>query len=224
MYSGVLIGYFGKQDEARKAFRQLHAKGYRRLAWASKNADGDVHVWDPFQWRRALAAVLAFILFGALAAIVSTSLAWPDPAVGGSRIPALVGGFIGVLLCLAWMRRLTFGVRRGLLEDHARWLVSGESVLILQAPIETLRVPVTVLLESGETQPAVFILYPKRESPNPGGLEPRDSSHSGAAPGASRRAWPQAISWSRVRRKTPSFSSGSNGAADGSTTSASTSR
>ena len=63
------------------------------------------------------------------------------------------------------VRRSTFGVERGLIEDHARWLVSGESVLILQAPIETLQVPVAVLLESGEIQPAVFILYPKREKP-----------------------------------------------------------
>jgi cyclic beta-1,2-glucan synthetase len=51
-------------------------------------------------------------------------------------------------------------------EDHARWLVSGESVLILQAPLNTLRVPVAALLESGEVQPAVFILYPKCESPD----------------------------------------------------------
>jgi len=47
MYTGTLIGYFGKQDEARKAFRQLREKGYRRAAWVSKSADGDVHAWIP---------------------------------------------------------------------------------------------------------------------------------------------------------------------------------
>jgi cyclic beta-1,2-glucan synthetase len=64
------------------------------------------------------------------------------------------------------MPRSRFGVQRGVIEDHARWLVSGESVLILQASREKLRIPVAVVLESGETQPAVFILYPKRASPH----------------------------------------------------------
>ena len=103
MYAGVLIGYFGKQDEARKAFRQLRGKGYRRAAWVSKSTDGDVHIWDPFHGRRAFGAVLAFILFGALASVVSFSLEWPGPAVWGSApIPLLVCGLIGALLCVAW--------------------------------------------------------------------------------------------------------------------------
>ena len=46
-----------------------------------------------------------------------------------------------------------------------RWLMSEETVLILQAPIETLRFPVAVLRESGEIPPAVFVLHPKRENP-----------------------------------------------------------
>ncbi|MGA9121659.1 MAG: glycosyl transferase, partial [Bacteroidota bacterium] len=167
MYAGILIGYFGKQDEARKAFKQLRGKGYRRAAWVSKSAGGKIHIWDPFPWRRAFGAVLAFILFGALASAVSLFLEWPSPTLWDyAPIPVLVCGFIGAILSVAWMRRSTFGVRRGLIDDHARWLVSGESVLVLQSPIETLQIPVAVLLESGEIPPAVFILYPKRESPN----------------------------------------------------------
>jgi cyclic beta-1,2-glucan synthetase len=167
MYAGTLIGYFGRQDEARKAFRQLREKGYGRAAWASKSADGNVRIWDPFRWRRAFGASLAFIILGALASVVSFGLEWPGPSVlGYTPIPFLVGGIIGSLLCAAWMRRSTSGVQRGLIEGHARWLVSGESVLILQGPIETLQVPVDVMLKSGEIPPAVFILYPKRESPS----------------------------------------------------------
>ncbi|HUV36206.1 MAG TPA: glycosyl transferase, partial [Patescibacteria group bacterium] len=55
-------------------------------------------------------------------------------------------------------------MERRLLEDHARWLVSEETVLILRTPIETLRSPVAVLRESGEIPPAIFVLHPKRES------------------------------------------------------------
>jgi cyclic beta-1,2-glucan synthetase len=49
------------------------------------------------------------------------------------------------------------------MRDHARWLVSGESVLILQAPVESLQRPVAMLRESGDTPPALFIMHPKRE-------------------------------------------------------------
>jgi cyclic beta-1,2-glucan synthetase len=64
-----------------------------------------------------------------------------------------------------WIRRSKYGVERRLLEDQARWLVSEETVLILQGPIETLRFPVAVLRESGDIPPAVFVLHPKRENP-----------------------------------------------------------
>jgi cyclic beta-1,2-glucan synthetase len=167
MSAGVLIGYFGSRSEARKAFRLLRGKGYLRAAWVSKSADERIHIWDPFHWRRVVGAVVAFILLGALGSAVSSSLEWHGPAVWGPvQVPLLVGGVIGALLCFALVRRSTFGVQRGLIEDHARWLVAGESVLILQAPVETLRVPVAALLESGKIEPAVFIMYPKRKAPD----------------------------------------------------------
>jgi cyclic beta-1,2-glucan synthetase len=50
-----------------------------------------------------------------------------------------------------------------MIEDHARWLIAGETVLILRGPIENLRVPMASLLESGEIPPAVFVLHPRRE-------------------------------------------------------------
>jgi cyclic beta-1,2-glucan synthetase len=165
-YTGIFFAYFGEHDEARKAFRQLRRKGYRRAAWVSKSAEGDVHIWDPFIWHRGFGVVLAFVFFGALASIVPFGLKWHVPAMWfPPPIPFVAGGLTGILLCVALLRRSTFGINRGLMEDHARWLVSGESLLILQAPVEKLQIPLAVLLESGEIQPVVFILYPKRESP-----------------------------------------------------------
>ncbi|MFA5812133.1 MAG: glycosyl transferase, partial [bacterium] len=125
MKTGVLIGYFAKQDEARAAFIKLQRKGFRRAAWVSKSAAGKVETHGP-------------------------------------------------LLSVAWIWRSRFGALRRLLENHARWLSTGESVLILRGPIETLRVPFDLLLESGETPPALFVLHPHREGPvgenvSPGG-------------------------------------------------------
>ena len=111
---------------------------------------------------------MAFILFGILSGAASISLHWPEPVLRGvlsTLSPILAGGLIGILLSLILIRRSRFGVERRLLEDHARWLVSEETVLILQTPIETLRFAVVALRENGEIQPAIFILHPKRESP-----------------------------------------------------------
>jgi hypothetical protein len=160
METGILIGYFTKRDEARRAFRKLQRRGFRRAALISKTADGDVHIWDPFLRRRALGATIAFILFGVLAGAAATILQWPEPTLSGvlsALIPILVGGFSGALFSGVWIRRSRFGVERRLIEDHARWLVSKETVMILQTPIETLRFPMAVLREGGETPPAVFV-------------------------------------------------------------------
>jgi cyclic beta-1,2-glucan synthetase len=177
MKTGVLIGYFAKQDEARRAFGKLQRKGFRRAAWVSKGAEGKVETRDPFRRRLALGAALAFILFGALAEWVSVSLGGPRPMLGllpSALIPVLAGGCVGILLGVTWIRRSRFGVERRLLLNHARWLSSGETVLILQGPIETLRFPFDLLLESGEIPPALFVLHPHREGPvrenvSPGG-------------------------------------------------------
>ncbi len=52
------------------------------------------------------------------------------------------------------------GPPRSMLAEHSRWLVNEESVIVLQAPIVSLRRPVTMLRECGETPPVVFFLNP----------------------------------------------------------------
>ena len=56
----------------------------------------------------------------------------------------------------------THGIQRRLLREHARWLVSDETVLILQAPLQTLHAAVLLVREGGDIPPAVFILHPRR--------------------------------------------------------------
>jgi len=168
MEAGTLIGYFAERDEARRALRELQRRGFRRAAWVHKTTDGDVHIRDPFLWRRALGVTLTAIVFGGLAGIASLVLHWPVPILSGNLstlVSIFAGGLIGALFGGVWIRRSKYGVERRLLEDYARWLVSEETVLILQGPIETLRFPVAILRESSDIPPAVFVLHPKRENP-----------------------------------------------------------
>jgi cyclic beta-1,2-glucan synthetase len=126
----------------------------------SKTVGGDVLIVDRFPWRRALLATLAAILFGGLSAVASLLSHLPVDILS---ILTLVGAVTGTIAGLAWMRRTKYGIEPRLMHDHARWLMAGETVLILQAPIENLQIPLTLLRESGDIPPAVFVMHPKRE-------------------------------------------------------------
>ena len=78
-------------------------------------------------------------------------------------IPFLAGGLLGLALGLIGTRRSQFGIDRRVLAEHALWLLPEESVLLLQAPLHTFRYPQIVIRDSGETQPTVFLLHPRRK-------------------------------------------------------------
>jgi cyclic beta-1,2-glucan synthetase len=69
----------------------------------------------------------------------------------------------GCLAALLWLRRSRYGIEQRVMRDHARWLVSGESVLILQAPAESFQRPVALLRESSDIHPALFVIHPRHE-------------------------------------------------------------
>ena len=164
--AGILVGYFSNRKDAGRALRVLGRKRFSRAALVHKTADGDVHIRDPFLWRRGLAATLTAMLFGILAGSASLILDWSVPILGGALSPfilILASASIGALVGGVWTRRPKYGVERGLIENQTRWLVSEETALILQAPIETLRLPVALLRESAEIPPALFALHPERK-------------------------------------------------------------
>ena len=168
MKTGILIAYFQNRDEAREAYRNLQIMEYYRSVLISKSANGEVRRWDPFHLRLALRSFGAFVLFGCLAVIIPMILrsqaATPEWS-SSTLFRGLAGGAVGVAIGVAWFRRSRSGVDRELIRDHSRWLVSGESVLILQGPIGTLQAPMAALSENGEIPPAVFVLHPKNKSP-----------------------------------------------------------
>jgi len=166
METGVLIGFYAKQDEARAALRELQRRGYHRAALVSKSADGRLHVYDPFLWRRALGMIIAALVVGSLVGVAYRVLQSPESFLSGSVtgvILILISGMIGAIFGGVWIRRSKYGVERKFIADYSQTLVSEEAVLILQTPITTLRFPVAVLRERGEISPAIFVLHPKRD-------------------------------------------------------------
>jgi len=164
MKTGILIAYFQEKNEARVAYRKLQMTRYYRSVLLSKSEDNEVRQWDSFNLRWIWHIFLSFILLGSITESIWLVLRSAGPTPGWSAItfiPGLAGGFLGALLGAAWFRRSRFGVDRKLIRDHLRWLVPGESILILQGPIQTLPVPMAALSENCEIPPAVFVLHPK---------------------------------------------------------------
>ena len=175
--SATLIAYFTERDQGQRKLWRLYRRGFRRTALAHKTAAGKAQLWDLFIWGRAVGVIFTTFLFLGLAGLVCLIL----PAAGlpvSDRVAIiliLAGGLAGALSSGLWLRRSRYGVDRQLLEDHVRWLMTEETVLILQAPIETLRFAVDLLREGGHTSPAIFVLHPERapvvdEARSPGTL------------------------------------------------------
>jgi hypothetical protein len=87
---GTLVGYFSNRKDAGRALRVLGRRRFLRAALVHKTADGDVHIRDPFLWRRGLAATLVAILFGVLAGSASLVLDWSVPILGGALSPFIL--------------------------------------------------------------------------------------------------------------------------------------
>jgi hypothetical protein len=151
--TGILTAYFARLDEARLALRDLGRRGFRRAALINKTADGRARTLDPFPRRRALVASLAAVLLGGIAGAAALFFHVPESiadTILTPLIPILAAGSLGAILGVVGMQRSRYGVNRRLLAEHVRRLASEETVLILQARIDLMKVPAAVLRETGE--------------------------------------------------------------------------
>ncbi len=102
------------------------------------------------------------------------------------------------------------GPTRGMPADHSRWLSNEESVIVLQAPIASLRRPVTMLRECCETPPVVFFLNPEEtglmddrgvvEAPKPQAQIRERAKELAAADRAGKRSKRNAALLDRLKR------------------------
>ncbi len=167
MNDGILIAYFAQKNEARKALRELVRQGFIRTIMVHKETHGDVQTTVPFLRRRTFSIVIAAVIFGWCGSLAVPLLRLPARLPYGSistaMVLALVCATVASVSAAMWLRRSRYSVAPEIIRDYSRWLVSGESVLILQAEVEKFQQPVTMLRESSDPPPALFIMHPKRE-------------------------------------------------------------
>ncbi|MBJ6727949.1 GH36-type glycosyl hydrolase domain-containing protein [Geomesophilobacter sediminis] len=162
MSLAALVAFYANPDEAREAHRKLTGHGHRRVTLVHQALDGAVVNADPFDWRLALRVALV-TLTGFAGAAGAPFLLRRMQLPAGSLSAILAVAVIGALAVWFGLRRSRHGVDPALVSDHARTLLPGETLLLLQAPVASLPLPMALLREGNDNPPALFVLHPKSE-------------------------------------------------------------
>jgi cyclic beta-1,2-glucan synthetase len=162
----TLIAYYSSKEEARNAFQTVACPGCHRAALLHKGPDGTIRNADPLRWRHALELLLVAVICAEVAGLSVLMLRWLLPLPGWS-LPAplsliLAAPAVAALAVQLLQRRLRCHVDPLVLRDHARRLLPGETLLMLQAPVDSLARPMALLREQPDA-PALFVLHPQRE-------------------------------------------------------------
>ena len=163
----TLIAYYSNQEEAVNARRGVADRGCRRLALVHKGLDGALRNTDPLSWRRAIETALVAFICAQVAGFAVMLTRWPEPPPGpvlALPLPViLLLAAAGALAVQFMLRHFRCRVDPAALRDHARRLLPGETLLVLQAPVESLALPMTFLRGASDTPPALFVMHPRRE-------------------------------------------------------------
>ncbi|MDT8422618.1 MAG: glucoamylase family protein [Desulfuromonadales bacterium] len=167
MSDGVLIAYFVRQSDARRALWELGKRGFFRAAVLHKTADNRLLTNDPFLRRRLLGIFFAILGFSAVGAVLTyfspTPPDWLPHFMQNHLVPIGGGAVTGLLVGLMILRREHYGVTPQLLVKYSGSLFHDETALVLQAPVAMMGDPVTLLREKSTTSPTIFVLHPRRE-------------------------------------------------------------
>ena len=166
MVQTTLIGYYADKGEARLALQGLAAKGYRRIVLMHKGADGQSQQTRPSFFQRIPSRIFAAIICVIFTAAIPVAFHWfkPDASETFSGLPFYLSACTFALLAgIIWLQNWSNGIDSAIVGEHLNWLIPGESVLILQAPVESLHSSVTFLRQKSDIPPSLFILHPRHE-------------------------------------------------------------
>ncbi|MCX6356791.1 MAG: glycosyl transferase, partial [Candidatus Aureabacteria bacterium] len=157
----ILLSFYLNDKDAGEALRQLRHKRFRRSVSIHKSAEGRIRIDGSSLRHGVFWGIVSGLLCGALAGIGMVRLPELFSGVAGYSVlsmPFLAGGLIG------WfsIRRFGFSVDEKLVENHARWLMADETVVIVHDSPEAVSRAISILRGIGESSPAIFTI---RERP-----------------------------------------------------------
>ncbi|MCJ7716476.1 MAG: hypothetical protein MUO54_08150, partial [Anaerolineales bacterium] len=169
---GLLLSYFREPGAAQTALRTLDQKGFRRRILLQRTSEGQILKRDPSRrFRNTIILVGGFILSSASVTLSMIGFfPWLlTPTTLNHLVITVIGFGLGAGMGAIISAQLFPVVSRDIIERHTRWLRREESLLILQAPLQSLTSTVQTLRDSIETDISIFALHPLRifpESPH----------------------------------------------------------
>ena len=166
---GLLLSYIRDPEVAQEALRLFGRKGYRRRILLQRTSQGRINRTDPSIRLRFILILTSGLILSTAGLILSLSGGLPaflPRAVLDHIIYSVIGFGVGLLLGWPVSRFLFFGVSKKITARQSSSLRSGESLMILQAPLQSLSPAVKLLRDSIETEISIFAQYPLRQFPD----------------------------------------------------------
>ncbi|HEX2186029.1 MAG TPA: hypothetical protein VHN78_11050, partial [Chloroflexota bacterium] len=167
----TLVAFYSDQETAPQAMRELRRGGFRRVATIRHAEPGRLMVTDNDVSPGVGALIGALLALGVL--VTSFSRFFPSyappptvPWLAVAGAVVLIGAGVG-WLCARW---LDFGVDEATLTRFRRWVLPGETLLILQAPPSRGPEVLAQLRQVQGATPTTFVLRPSHELGWSGGM------------------------------------------------------
>lgn len=163
---GILIGFYANREDGAEAYRQLRRNRFRRSCLIHKlpNESHRINLLSPRRftfWGIILGSILG-VLAGVLWIVVRGTL-WTSSDFLLLSLVGVLGGLLGGLSGGLLFRGFRFGIDERLVERMMRFLVSGETVIIVQTFPESMDSAFHLLQDYAESQPSIFVIHPERE-------------------------------------------------------------
>ena len=165
---GLLLSYFREPEAAQTALRVLGRKGFHRRILLQSTPEGQITRRDPSRrFRNTLILVGGFIISTASVtiSIIGILPKLTTPTIWNHLVITIIGFGFGAVIGAFTSARLFPVTSRDVIEQQSSWLKTEESLLILQAPLQSLSSAVQILRDSIETEISIFALHPQRNFP-----------------------------------------------------------
>ena len=166
--NGLLLSYVREPEAAQSSLRILGRNGFRRRILLQAEPEGRISRRDPARrFRNVLILVVGFII--STTSVTLSILGYYPLLTSITSLNHLVITIVGFGLGAA-IGKITAEiffpvVSRAVIERHINWLRFEESLLIIQAPLQSLTSAVQILRDSIETEISIFALHPQRDFP-----------------------------------------------------------
>ncbi|MGH2461295.1 MAG: glycosyl transferase, partial [Chloroflexota bacterium] len=156
----LVLGCYPDRGTGRVALRSVRRGGFRRAVAISSLPDGTMVVDGVTQHWGAVAGPLTTIAVLVVYFLLLAPIRLPRDAINVMILAALL--IVGALAGWRLFRWLDAGLRDSVRQRYGGWATPGETLVIVEATIHQSRAVLDVLRGGENTQPAIFIVRPRR--------------------------------------------------------------